>query len=58
MPIFEYRCEKCGRRFEELVLNSSAKVDCPDCGSGDVEREFSLFASSSVSGCGPSGGFG
>jgi putative FmdB family regulatory protein len=57
MPIYEYRCRECGRRFEELVMNSSRKVACPDCDSERVEREFSLF-SSSGSGCAPSGGFG
>lgn len=57
MPLYEYRCEKCGKRFEELVMNSLEKVTCPDCESDDVEREFSIFASS-ASGCAPSGGFG
>jgi putative FmdB family regulatory protein len=57
MPLYEFRCEKCGRRFEELVTNSSQKVACPNCDSEDVEREFSLFASSAT-GCTPSGGFG
>ena len=57
MPIYEYRCKKCGRHFEELVMNSSQKVACPGCESERVEREFSLFASSTV-GCAPSGGFG
>jgi putative FmdB family regulatory protein len=58
MPIFEYRCVKCGKQFEELVLNSSSEVECPACGSDDVEREISLFSSSSASGCSPSRGFG
>jgi len=57
MPLYEYRCETCGKRFEELVRNSTEKVSCPHCESDDVEREFSLFASS-ASGCAPSGGFG
>ena len=57
MPLYEYRCEKCGRHFEELVMNSSQKIACPNCDSDKVEREFSLF-SSSVTGCSPSGGFG
>jgi len=57
MPLYEYRCETCGKCFEELVKNSTEKVSCPDCESDDVEREFSLFASSAT-GCSPSGGFG
>ena len=57
MPIYEYKCDKCEKRFEELVTGGSRKVVCPDCGSDGIEREFSLF-SSSTSGCSPSGGFG
>ena len=57
MPIYEYRCETCGKRFEELVMKSSQKIACPGCDSDDVERELSLFASSAT-GCSPSGGFG
>ncbi len=55
MPMYEYRCESCGKRFEELVMNSREKVSCPDCKSDEVVREISLF-SSSASGCAPSGG--
>ena len=58
MPMYDYSCGQCGRRFEELVTNSSQKVVCPDCGSEDVEKEISLF-SSSKGGCSPfGGGFG
>ena len=57
MPIYEYRCDKCGRRFEELVLTASDEVECPHCGCGKVERLISPF-SSSKGGCAPSGGFG
>ncbi len=33
MPIYEYKCEKCGYKFEKLVLASSGepKVGCPRC---------------------------
>jgi putative FmdB family regulatory protein len=56
--MYDYSCGQCGRRFEELVTNSSQKVVCPDCGSEDVEKEISLF-SSSKGGCSPfGGGFG
>jgi putative FmdB family regulatory protein len=56
MPLYEFRCGRCGRRFEELVLSSAEKVACPDCGSEDVMKEFSTF--SSGGGCRTSGGFG
>jgi putative FmdB family regulatory protein len=33
MPIYEYRCEKCGKEFEEWQKFSDPAVDkCPDCG--------------------------
>ena len=32
MPIFEYVCKKCGKNFETLVPNASAKPACPACG--------------------------
>jgi putative FmdB family regulatory protein len=35
MPIYEYRCEKCGNEFEEWQKFSDPVVDtCPDCGGG------------------------
>lgn len=46
MPIFEYRCEKCGEDFERLVPNSAAEVRCEKCGSGEVKRKLSRFAAS------------
>lgn len=33
MPIYEYRCDKCGKQFEELKKGfDQAEADCPDCG--------------------------
>ncbi|MEA4882230.1 MAG: zinc ribbon domain-containing protein [Clostridia bacterium] len=42
MPIFEYKCRKCGRKFEELVFGC-AKVKCPDCGNDQVDKLPSAF---------------
>ncbi len=52
MPIYEYNCKKCGRTFEKLVRTSEGdkSMGCPDCGSGEVKRVFSVF------GVGGSGG--
>ena len=48
MPIFEYKCQDCSQRFEELVLNSKrAAPSCPQCG-GEVERLISTFAAKSA----------
>jgi putative FmdB family regulatory protein len=45
VPIYEFRCESCDHRFEELVGShvglEAADVICPDCGSAKVERQLS-----------------
>ncbi|MDD5447833.1 MAG: zinc ribbon domain-containing protein [Actinomycetota bacterium] len=46
MPIYEYRCKKCNKKFEKLVRNGD-KVACPKCHSKDLTRLFSVFATRS-----------
>ena len=43
MPIFEYHCGQCGKEFEQLVINRSEPVACPDCHGQDVKKKFSVF---------------
>ena len=43
MPIYEYKCKKCGREFEELVA-ADKKPACPECNSKSLEKKFSVFA--------------
>lgn len=40
MPIYEYRCNGCGRRVQLLFRSFSAVVDpkCSHCGSADLNR--------------------
>lgn len=39
MPIFEYRCGKCHKVYEELVFGDrDKKVPCPACGSDLSEK--------------------
>jgi putative FmdB family regulatory protein len=42
MPIYEFECQSCGDRFEELVGlhvgTDAADVVCPKCGSKEAER--------------------
>ena len=45
MPIYEYRCKKCGHQFDVLVRNSEEnKISCESCKSQEVVRLFSAFA--------------
>ncbi|KAF0108544.1 MAG: FmdB family regulatory protein [Anaerolineaceae bacterium] len=47
MPIFEFVCTDCEQSFEELLRNSEAAsgVICPKCGSAQVRKKLSAFAS-------------
>jgi putative FmdB family regulatory protein len=42
VPIYEFACQSCGHRFEELVGShvglEAADVVCPECDSAKVER--------------------
>ena len=41
MPLYEYKCEACGNRFEKIVKFSDPPLDtCPKCG-GRVEKLLS-----------------
>jgi putative FmdB family regulatory protein len=54
MPLYEYRCQKCGKSFEKLrrMQDADSETECPECQSSDVERLLSAF---STGGCGTSG---
>lgn len=43
MPIFEYRCLKCGHCFEQLTFANDKPSDlaCPSCGDAKVEKLMS-----------------
>lgn len=41
MPIYEFECEKCGERFEELVAAGAEGVACPSCGARETRRLLS-----------------
>ncbi len=44
MPIYEFECEECGSRFDELVAVDAPSPPCPRCASGKVRRLFSEVA--------------
>jgi putative FmdB family regulatory protein len=44
MPIYEFECEGCGERFEELVAASTGSAPCPRCGSERTRRLISTVS--------------
>ena len=47
MPIYEYKCQDCGTKFEKLVrriARTTRGVECPSCGQKHLSQEFSTFA--------------
>jgi putative FmdB family regulatory protein len=46
MPIFEYSCHACGRRFSALVgvVAGATPAACPRCGGTDLKKLVSRFA--------------
>lgn len=56
MPLYEYICQQCGKRFEVLQrMGSTAEgLSCPSCGAAEVTKALSTFASSVSAGGGGS----
>lgn len=48
MPIYEYKCRKCNKRFEELVKIGETPR-CPRCHDPKPEQLFSMTAAVSTS---------
>lgn len=57
MPIYEYRCQNCGRKFEKLrkIADADAELPCPYCESEEVARVLSSFATGGGCGSAPAG---
>ena len=60
MPIFEYRCQACGLRFEAILFGAQTP-ECPQCHAATLEQQLSTFAvskgnnaASPTCGCGTS----
>lgn len=56
MPIYEFKCAKCGHVIEALrrMGQGPEGLSCPQCGSDDLNLVFSTFAAQG----GESGGSG
>jgi putative FmdB family regulatory protein len=44
MPIYEFECEECGSRFDELVSAEAAPPPCPACASLRIRRLISIVS--------------
>jgi putative FmdB family regulatory protein len=50
MPLYTYKCSKCGHETEILVVGARGEPrKCPKCGGKKLERKFGRFS------CGGSG---
>lgn len=49
MPIYEFKCKKCGNIFETLFYSMQEKrrISCPACESKETERVLSSFGGKS-----------
>jgi putative FmdB family regulatory protein len=44
MPIYEYRCKPCDQTFEVLIRSEADVPHCPECGTIDLVKQFSVPA--------------
>ncbi len=60
MPIYEYKCKKCGNVFETIFysLQEKRQVPCPACQSPKTARLMSTFGRKARSTAGGTAGAG
>ena len=46
MPIYEYQCNQCDKRFEALrpMSQMDTTIACPACGAPNARRKISVFS--------------
>lgn len=45
MPTYDYKCQECNTKYAEIHSINDGSQGCPECGSDQVEKMVSLFAS-------------
>lgn len=51
MPIFDFECRDCGKKFDLLIANKDKdKVECPQCGSRNIKQRLSVFSTTASGG--------
>jgi putative FmdB family regulatory protein len=53
MPIYEYCCPACEKRFEGYVQSWRDALPCPSCGETETEKQLSTFALKGAEGPSP-----
>lgn len=50
MPLYEYCCQECGKKFEILrsFSQADAQTQCESCGSSEVKRLMSVVTAFSA----------
>lgn len=43
MPMYEFDCPECERRFESLSAAGTESAECPECGHAECPRVISAF---------------
>ncbi|MFH1415387.1 MAG: zinc ribbon domain-containing protein [Elusimicrobiota bacterium] len=44
MPIYEFKCNRCSKKFEFLVMaGKEEKIACPECNSEDIKKLITVF---------------
>jgi putative FmdB family regulatory protein len=45
MPLYQYRCKRCGHKFEMLrrISDPDNEVPCPECGTRGPEKVIMPF---------------
>ena len=58
MPIYEYVCDDCQARYEQIVMSATQQIACPKCESKRHTLQLSVFSAgkSSNSGAASSSG--